>query len=149
MSTFANPQDRAQIQQRLERLKSDSPRRWGKMSPHQMVCHLSDAFRMASGERSAKPVDNIVSRNLIRWVALHTNITWPHGAKTVPEADQESGGTTPQDWVRDHTQLLEYMQAFGKRPLTAKHPMFGQLKASEWEVWAYRHCDHHLRQFGM
>jgi hypothetical protein len=29
------------------------------------------------------------------------------------------------------------------------HPMFGALTRNEWLVWAYKHMDHHLRQFGL
>ena len=28
-------------------------------------------------------------RTVIRWLALHTNVTWPQGVRTVQEADQE------------------------------------------------------------
>ena len=36
-----------EILSRLARIPCGSARRWGRMSAHQMVCHLSDAFRMA------------------------------------------------------------------------------------------------------
>ncbi|HVG42870.1 MAG TPA: DUF1569 domain-containing protein, partial [Chitinophagaceae bacterium] len=30
-----------------------------------------------------------------------------------------------------------------------QHPFFGKLTADEWANLAYRHLDHHLRQFGV
>jgi hypothetical protein len=30
-----------------------------------------------------------------------------------------------------------------------QHPMFGRLTTNEWNVWGFRHADHHLRQFGL
>jgi hypothetical protein len=117
------------------------------MTPHQMVCHLNDAYCMADGSRMPKPIDNLVSRTVIRWVALHTPMKWPPGAKTVPEADQEQGGTPPADWMRDVAELQDHIVKFAARD-GHRHPFFGPMSATEWNVWAFRHADHHLRQFG-
>jgi hypothetical protein len=146
MSTFAVPQTRAALRDRIVALRPDAPRQWGRMTPHQMICHLADGFRMASGERPPKPVDNVFSRFVIRWVALHTSMKWPPGAKTIPEADQEKQGTPPAQWESDKLELLRLFDAFAARPAVA-HPFFGALNGDEWNVWAYRHVDHHLRQF--
>ena len=43
--TLLHPQARAEILRRIEALTPRSERRWGRMTPHQMVCHLSDACR--------------------------------------------------------------------------------------------------------
>ena len=29
------------------------------------------------------------------------------------------------------------------------HPIFGMMRASEWQLSGYRHVDHHVRQFGV
>jgi hypothetical protein len=102
---------------------------------------------MSLGERKPKAVDNFVSRSIVRLVALHTPLTWPKGVKTVPESDQELGGTKPAEWDRDLAELLRRIDAF--KPFDGcPHPMFGPLTGTEWNVWAFRHADHHLRQFG-
>jgi hypothetical protein len=33
--------------------------------------------------------------------------------------------------------------------LPANHAVFGAMTATDWYRWAYRHTDHHLRQFGV
>lgn len=148
MSTLAHAVAKAAIRQRIERLTPGTPRRWGRMTPHQMVCHLTDAYRISSGEREPKAIDNFITRSIVRLVALHTPLTWPKGAKTVPEADQERDGTKPAEWDRDLADLLRRIDAF--RPLEGHpHPFFGPLTVSEWNVWGFRHADHHLRQFGL
>jgi hypothetical protein len=53
---------------------------------------------MSSCERKPKAVDNFISRSIVRVVALHTPLVWPKGVKTIPEADQELGGTRPVAW---------------------------------------------------
>ena len=50
MKTLARQRDKAEILQRLSKVRPESVRRWGRMSAHQMVCHLSDAFRWCSSE---------------------------------------------------------------------------------------------------
>ena len=49
--TLLHPEARAEILRRIEALTPRSERRWGRMTPHQMACHLSDACRAALGER--------------------------------------------------------------------------------------------------
>jgi hypothetical protein len=36
---------------RMSKVRPDSQRRWGSISAHQMICHLSDSFRVALGEK--------------------------------------------------------------------------------------------------
>jgi hypothetical protein len=148
MSSLGDPAARASIRQRIERLTPNAQRQWGRMTAHQMVCHLCDAYRLSAGERPTTEVDNLFTRSIVRLIALHTPLTWPKGVKTMPEADQEQGGTKPIGWDRDHGQLLAMIDSFtgvdGRR-----HPIFGALTADEWNIWGYRHADHHLRQFGV
>lgn len=148
MSTFADPSVKASVRERIARLTPNDARQWGRMTPHQMVCHLADGYRLASGERMPKQIDNFFSRSVIRWVALHSSMTWPKGVKTTPEADQEQGGTKPAEWDRDLAELLRMHDAF--RAIEGnKHPIFGPLSEVEWNTWGFRHADHHLRQFGL
>jgi len=148
MSTFADAAAKSSVRQRLERLTPNAPRQWGRMTQHQMVCHLTDGYRMSSGERNPKPVHNLFTRAFIRRIALHTSLAWPKGIKTLPEADQEQGGTKPVAWDRDHAELLRMIDSFQAIDGHV-HSIFGPLTAAEWNVWGYRHADHHLRQFGL
>ena len=40
-----DPQSRAVLVSRLRTLAPTSARQWGRMIPHQAMCHLSDSFR--------------------------------------------------------------------------------------------------------
>jgi hypothetical protein len=103
-------------------------------------------MRMAWGLREGTRVDNPISRTLVRWVALHTPMKWPQGVKTVPSADQEQGGTKPAEWDRDLAELTRLIRDFDATS-GRRHPIFGPLTVDEWNIWAWRHADHHLRQF--
>jgi hypothetical protein len=155
MKTLSHPVDLAEIHARLARLQPDAPRRWGRMSAPQMVCHLTDAFRNLLGERPTARGGKLPSwpkRTALKWLALYAPVPWPHGMKTRPEADQEQGGTPPGVFAEDMEALLAACDRFvaARHDLAARpHFLFGRLTAAEWARWAYLHMDHHLRQFGL
>ena len=121
------------------------------MTPHEALCHSSDAFRMALGERAVAPV-RVRFKPVIRFVALWTPLPWPKGRlQTVPEAEAGVGGTPPVTFEEDRAELLALMARFAAAPagqLLAVHPILGRMRREDWGRWGYRHMDHHLRQFG-
>lgn len=152
MKTFANPNDRIEILNRLRTVRTTSRRQWGEMTPHQMICHLSDSFKSKLGEKENSSVSNLFTRTVMKWFALYAPLPWPHGVKTMPEMDQEIGGTPPDDFERDRRQLVELIERFTAPAKGAEfhpHPFFGDMSDAEWMRWGYLHCDHHLRQFGL
>jgi hypothetical protein len=152
MKTMARPADKTDIVRRLKLLRPDCTRRWGRMSAHQMVCHLSDAFRMVTHQKAASPATGLVQSTLIKWIALYLPFKWPPGVPTRPEMDQEFEGTKPGDFAADLTELeslLESVTAVRTGYDWPAHPIFGRMSESAWMRWAYLHVDHHLRQFGL
>jgi uncharacterized protein DUF1569 len=151
MKTLSNPADREEIIRRLRAVGPTSPNRWGRMSSHQMVCHLTDGFRMYMSLKTARPVPVPYPRILLKWAALWAPIPWPKGFKTAPELDQEAGGTRPIAFDNDLRELQNLMDRFTRQPKDFQwqlHPHFGQMSDREWMRLAYLHVDHHLRQFG-
>lgn len=137
---------------RLGSVAPESERRWGRMNAHQMVCHLSDSFRVAAGGRKAQPIGGLLEHTLIRWTAIHTPLPWPKGKiGSAPELNQEIAGTRPREFRQDVAGLKQLVERFSssEREMEGRaHPYFGTLSAWERARWAYRHMDHHLRQFG-
>ena len=93
VKSFLKPADKKEIFERLSNVLPDSQRRWGKMTPHQMICHLSDSFKFTFGEIEISSVSNAFTRTVVKWIVLYYPLPLPRGAKTRPEADQEIGGT--------------------------------------------------------
>lgn len=151
MKTLARERDKAEILGRLKALRPDSARRWGRMSVHQMVCHLIDAFRMGIGEQQVSHVAGPLQRTMVKWVALYLPMSWPAGIRTRPEIDQELGGTKPVDFMADVARLEELLEVVTAQPRSFEwqlHPVFGDMSEAAWLRWGYLHMDHHLRQFG-
>ncbi len=140
-----------EVVERLGNMQPGARALWGRMSAHQMLCHLSDSFRLALGERSASPADGLLQRTVVKWFALYIPLHWPKGVPARPEMVQGSGGTRPVEFGQDKSDLIAAIQRFsapGMRFDRVRHPMFGAMKNSEWLRWGYLHSDHHLRQFG-
>jgi hypothetical protein len=151
MKTLRNARDKAEILRRLGSISPTTQRLWGKMSAHNMVCHLSDGFRLYMGDRPAAQAPVRFPRPIVKWVALWAPLPWPHGFQTFPELDQEGGGTRPAEFASDVAELRHLIESFVGPPTRCSappHPHFGHLRESEWLRLGYLHTDHHLRQFG-
>jgi len=151
METLAHETCRAEIVNRLRRLGPTSTRRWGRMSAHQMVCHLSDGCRMATGAKAVSGASGPFRRTVLKWIVLYGPLRWPAGILTRPEIDQLCEGTRPTDFDADVAELealLEHVATREQGFPWPVHPLFGRMSQAAWLRWAYLHADHHLRQFG-
>ncbi len=152
MKTLSRLGDKAELVTRLRTLRADSQRRWGRMSAHQMVCHLADNCRMMLGRTPVEPRSGLLQRTLLKWFVLYAPVPWPHGAPTSVELDQlAGGGTRPGDFAADVAAveaLLAEITAPGRSLDRQAHPVFGPMSDADWLRMAYLHTDHHLRQFG-
>jgi len=129
------------------------------MSAHQMVCHLTDSFRMMTGQKHVSDAAGLLQRTIVKWIVLYVPVAWPAGILTRPEIDQELGGTRPVDFAIDVAQLVALLELVTTPTLRHRsgqarsfdwqvHPIFGRMSEAAWLRWAYLHMDHHLRQFG-
>ena len=152
MKTLGDRKAREEIAGRLGLVRLESAREWGKMTSHQMVCHLADSFRGVVGEKALAPMPGVVGRGFMKWGALYAPFRWPHGVKTMPEVDQEIGGTAPLEFQSDIRELQRLLERFTRQPRDfswTAHPIFGVMVDREWMRWGYLHMDHHFRQFGV
>jgi hypothetical protein len=150
MKTLARAADKTDVLRRLREVRPDSVARWGRMSAHQMICHLSDCFRMMTGEKAVRPAGTLLQRTFLKWTALYLPLSWPTGLPTSPEVDQAGGGTRPVDFAADMSELVALVELITARRSSGRqpHPVFGSMSDASWLRWGYLHMDHHLRQFG-
>lgn len=150
MKSLADPVCRRAIEDRLARLAPSDRAQWGKMSVHQMICHLGEAYRCAVGRKKTSPAKFFVPKPLMRFIALRLPIRWPQGFPSPREIAQDRDGKPPVEFAQDHAELLAAFRDFcsGLPDPCPAHPYFGRMTASDWNRWGYLHADHHLRQFG-
>jgi hypothetical protein len=150
MKTLGNTGDQREILDRIAQLSRQDEAKWGKMSAHQMVCHLRDSYCVALGEKSASPATGVLQRTVAKWISLWVPLHWVKGYATRPEMEQGKGGSVPSEFESDTNALRIVLIRFCQevREASSPHPVFGPLKPFEWWRWGYLHADHHLRQFG-
>jgi hypothetical protein len=143
---------RRELLTRIQRVRPDTPRFWGKMTAAQMICHLNDSFLGIIGDKPMEVPRGFTIWPVLKYVALYAPAKWPQGVPTRPEFDQCGGaGTPPAQFDADVRDLLETMDRFSRSPRHFQfrpHPMFKKMSEAQWMRWGYLHVDHHLRQFG-
>jgi hypothetical protein len=150
MRTLLAENDRQSIAKRIQSLTPNDKHRWGKMQVGEMICHLTDSFRLALDDTKVSMATGPLRRSVVKWVALKSPTKWPQGVPTRPELEQGKGGTPPTEFELDRARLLESIDQFCATPPTpaCPHPIFGVMTHHEWMRWGWLHTDHHLRQFG-
>jgi hypothetical protein len=91
-------------------------------------------------------------RPIRKAIGLWAPIPWPHGWQTNPAHNPRMEGTRPSVFENDRARALDGLEAIARareNALTASHGYFGTMSSRDWQRWAYRHTNHHLRQFGL
>jgi hypothetical protein len=144
--------DAASLQEMIGRINSltpASPARWGKMNAEQMLAHLVESMKLATGELTAKPKKMIFRYPPFRQFLVYL-MPFPKGAPTLPELRRRDSdaGTLAQNKA-ELARLLRDIASRTAQKEWPEHPAFGNLGRRAWGVLGYRHADHHLRQFGV
>lgn len=150
--TIADPIVLEELKRRLQRLSADTPRRWGTLSAHAMLCHLGDAGDMALRIRPRRNAVPHRRRPVLKALALWSPVRWPRGWRTHSDLDPSRGGTTPGDFAADRVRVIAGLERLAESQagtLEPAHGIFGLMTVSDWQRWAFKHVDHHLRQFGL
>ena len=136
----------------LERLSPTSRAQWGKMTPQQMVEHLIWALEVSNGLLEAHCNLNAKLVAKIRGF-LFDNTPTSHEfmnpmLKQGFPANRFSSIREAIDALRNQVRM------FNERPPSEwnqlrTHPIFGPLNQDEWSRSHFKHCYHHLLQFGL
>lgn len=145
--------DAARVQEVKERIGSltpDSRRLWGKMNVAQAVAHCSLAMEWAVGDRIPPRMflGRILGR-IVKPLALGDDAPLRRNSPTAKDLVVQDGRDLGIE--RDRLcRLIDRFAAAGPNGCTTHpHSFFGRLTPEEWATLAYKHLDHHLRQFGV
>jgi hypothetical protein len=145
MPSMFDSATRAQFQRRIASVTPSSARRWGRLSPQQMVCHLSDQVRVALGDIPTTPMRGPMRYWPLKQIVIGP-LPWPHGAKSPPE----TWTTKPGEFERDKATLRDLLDRLGSRSTQTEwpdHPLFGKMTRQLWGQLTCKHFNHHLTQF--
>jgi hypothetical protein len=134
----------AEISARVQELRPENPRRWGRMTIDQMVWHLNQGLLSSLGQLEMQPMRLPLPSFVVKPMVL--GLPWPRGAPTA----SEYLAVDRHDFAREQERCLELVDDFTRQPLDgswAKHAAFGPMSGRDWSRLMYKHMDHHLRQF--
>lgn len=149
MKTLADAATVVATAARLESAHPDATRRWGTMSPGEMLCHVANAFEVALGDRPPSKVRAPGPAVLIKWLALWVPLPWMKNVPTGRNVDPRRDGTRPGDFTADRERAVHLLRRLAAEARPGPHPIFGTMTRRDWLRWGYLHTDHHLRQFGL
>jgi len=155
MSSLLEEAVRDELRHRLERLRPETPARWGKFTAPQMLAHAIQSLGMMTGDVNveSKPVPWVVGHAPLKHLLIYV-IPFPKGLPTAPEllARPCVDGVSAESWTGERSAFataLDRISAVDKRGAWPPHPAFGTLTGPQWGTLQYRHLDHHFRQFGI
>ena len=150
MKNLWQPETVQELKDRLARLRPDSPRQWGKMTPAQAMAHCTMGMELALGDR--RPPRMLVGRligRVIKPMAFKESEPMRRNSPTIPGFAVSDNRDLPVEREKLSRILDRFAAAGAAACTTHPHSFFGRLTPDEWSMWMYKHLDHHLRQFGV
>lgn len=136
----------------LKKLTPETPRKWGKMNPQQMVEHLTDYVRVATGKNPAAVVTSAEQLPAYKRFLDSDKQFRPDTKNPLNEGEPNAfRNNNLQEAIDEYNaEMKEFYEIFEKDPgLRTGHPAFGMLSKEDWIKLQYKHLSHHARQFGL
>jgi hypothetical protein len=138
---------------KLESLKPDAERRWGKMNVQQMIEHMAEYIAMASGKIATEKIVTLAEHleGYRRFLSTEKefkentpNVLMPEIPAPVKHASMDQSIAEIKGEI-DHL-FKAFEDDCDKKVL---NPIFGELDYDMTVQLLYKHAWHHLRQFGI
>jgi hypothetical protein len=145
MRMLHDPIVRREMEARLAALQPDASRRWGSMTPDQMLWHLNQFLSFALGEGMYPRQKLPMPMPVMRFFLLY--MPWPKGAPTHPAAKASAS----HDFEAERRRCVALIDRFVSRPLEGPWPedaAWGTVSGTFASRLQARHFNHHLAQFG-
>jgi Protein of unknown function (DUF1569) len=145
MKTIFDKTTRDELITRINTLNENSTAQWGKMNIYQMLRHCRLWEEMILGKRKYKRVfiGRLFGKMALKIVLKDQN-PLRRNSPTIPELIIKENGnilSEKKEWLA----LIEEQEHFSKPDFV--HPFFGKMRKEQLGYFAYKHTDHHLRQF--
>lgn len=147
MKTLRKPASSELILRRVHRVGPNSVARWGVMTPPQMLAHLVESLRMATGELPTQPKKTPLRFFPLKQLAIYV-APLPKKLLAARELLPESNPDMDESKKEIKRLLDDFREVLAHKALP-EHPSFGRLGSHPWGVLMWKHLDHHLRQFGV
>lgn len=147
MKSVYDPSTRQELIQRIKSLTHENNARWGKMNVFQMTkhCTLSEDMMLCKIRIDRVLIGRLIGRMILKKV-LKDDTPFGKNSPTssLLKTTKATGELEEQkkEWI---TRIGEYADYKDSNFI---HPFFGPMTKEQVGFFAYKHADHHLRQFG-
>jgi hypothetical protein len=136
---------RESLKARVQTLRPDARRQWGKMTVDQMLWHLNCGLENALGRYPIATVTVPIPHVVLKFVVIR--LPWRKGSTpTAPELLAKGS----YDFTKEKRKLLHVVDEFTTRPLDgrwADSAFLGPMTGQQWSRLMAKHINHHLQQF--
>lgn len=145
MKTVFDKTTRDELISRINTLDDNSTAQWGKMNIYQMVKHCTvwEEMTLSNKKRRRAPIGLLFGKIALRKV-LKDDAPLARNTPTLPELRITENGDVSAEkakWIG----LIRQYEHFTSSGYV--HPFFGRMTTEQIGQLAYKHTDHHLRQF--
>jgi len=150
MKSLFETETQTEILNRLECLSETSKAKWGKMNVDQMLVHCQKPIELSLGEATIKK-PNFMKRILFKIIspALYNDKPWKEGLPTAQEYIISDSYKFEAEKEKLKSKINKMSSSKTYFEPSKNHPYFGKFTANQWGKSAYKHLDHHFKQFGV
>ncbi len=148
MRSLFVPADRDSLALRLAELEPATARHWGTMDPAQMLCHCARGLEAGMSDRPVKQI--FLGKLVMPFIRgrVFGDRPFRRNTPTAPFLVVADPCAFDAERARLANAIDRFVQRGPAVAAKATHIFFGRLSGEEWGILAYKHLDHHLRQFG-
>jgi len=148
MESTLDKASRDKLIARIHLLTENSHAQWGKMNVSQMIKHCILWEEMVFGE---KTYDRVFIGRIFGKMALNNILKdekpLRRNTPTIPPfVVKETSGAITNQQLKWAARIAQYEDFTNDHFI---HPFFGNMTKAQIGYMAYKHIDHHLRQFGV
>lgn len=149
MHSIFDQASRKELLARLEKLEKDAQPLWGEMQAAQMLKHLSQTIKVATGKTRLRvpPWHKRIVFRLFK-SSLYNDRPWRKSLPTAAPLRVRSEANFDKEKEKLYRNLEEFLQLKFEGGVKT-HPIFGTFTKEQWGKMQFKHFDHHLRQFGL
>jgi hypothetical protein len=137
----------------LRKLLPSTVAQWGKMDAQQMVEHICDAFKNASGKIQIPPISQTPEhqQKLREFLLTDKPFRENTNAPFMPETPRAHQYTSIEEAIKQlEPEIQAFFEVYENNPgMEIENPVFGMLHYEMQTALLYKHVTHHLRQFGV
>lgn len=147
MNSVFDPATREGLVNRINSIGPQNNAQWGKMNAFQMLSHCTKCEEMLLGQLPIRRVfiGRLIGPMILRKVLKDEK---PFGKNSPTSALLKISSRTG-DLEQQKKEWINRIEQYGNfNNPNFVHPFFGPMTREQIGLFAYKHADHHLRQFG-